>query len=108
MVIEYPRIRAHAAAMLLRPLSLASMLLLSGPAGAACFADYKAKQDNPLRLHYGVAEIPGTDCTSEAAARHLQSTLAQNGWQLLNVMSVFDDSGLGERRSDAGQFYLRF
>ncbi|HKK98531.1 MAG TPA: hypothetical protein VJ928_10125, partial [Marivita sp.] len=31
-------------------------------AQAACYADYKAKQDAPLRLHYGVAQINGP-CT---------------------------------------------
>ena len=34
-----------------------ALAALAGPAGAACYADYKARQTDPLRLHYGVIEI---------------------------------------------------
>jgi uncharacterized membrane protein len=81
--------------------------LLAGPAAAACFADYKAKQDAPLRLHYGVIELRGP-CDKAAAAGEIASRIAGDGWQLLNVVSVFDESGLDERRQSAGQYYLRF
>ncbi|NSX53375.1 hypothetical protein [Parasulfitobacter algicola] len=77
-------------------------------AQAACFADYKAKQDNPLRLHYGVAEISGGNCTAQAAKRQLDDRLQDRGWQLLNVLSVFDEQGLSERKESAGEFFLRF
>ena len=43
-------------------LSLAAImaLTLAQPAQAAdCYADYKAKQDSPLRLHYGVMQLRG-------------------------------------------------
>ena len=76
-------------------------------AQAACYADYKAKQDAPLRLHYGVAQINGP-CTTSNAARELQTRLQQAGWTLLNVVSVFDDSGLAERKDSAGPHYLRY
>lgn len=83
------------------------MIVAAGTASAACFADYKAKRDDPLRLHYGVAEIRGT-CSTEAAAGELRGRLAANGWELLNVLAVFDDGGLEERRDSAGEFYLRY
>lgn len=76
-------------------------------AQAACYADYKAKQDDPLRLHYGVTEIRG-ECSVGSAAAQLRDGLARDGWQLLNVLGVFDDSGLEERRDSAGEFYLRY
>ncbi len=91
-------------------LSLATVaaLALAAPAQAAgCYADYKAKQDNPLRLHYGVAQISGT-CTRAAAAAQLSAKLARNGWTLLNIVSVFGDEGLAQRRNSAGQFFLRY
>lgn len=84
----------------------ALVLALAGPAQAACFADYKAKQDDPLRLHYGVAQI--SDCTAQAAQRELRPRLAQAGWELLNILSVFDDSGLEERKDNAGRHFLRY
>lgn len=83
-------------------------LTLAAPVHAAgCYADYKAKQDNPLRLHYGVAQISG-NCTRAAAAAQLSAKLARDGWTLLNVMSVFGDEGLAQRRDSAGQFFLRY
>lgn len=84
------------------------IVCLSGTiAQAACYADYKAKQDNPLRLHYGVTEVRG-DCTVATAEAQLRSGLGRDGWQLLNVLGVFDESGLEERRDSAGEFYLRY
>jgi hypothetical protein len=73
---------------------------------AECYADYKAKQDNPLRLHYGVAEV--SQCSKQAAQAELTARLAAKGWTLLNVVSVFDESGLDERKESAGPNYLRY
>ena len=85
----------------------AALILAAGAAQAACYADYKAKQDDPLRLHYGVAEIRGT-CDEAAAADELRPRLAAAGWELLQVEGVFDETGLQGRRQNAGDFYLRF
>lgn len=82
-------------------------LLAASSASAACYADYKAKRDDPLRLHYGVVEVTG-DCTVENAATQVSSSLAADDWQLLNIMGVFDDTGLEERQESAGEFYLRY
>lgn len=76
-------------------------------AEAACFADYKASKDNPLRLHYGVAQISG-DCSTRNAWAQLEPRLAAQGWTLQRVLSVFDERGLEERKRSAGKFYLRY
>lgn len=76
-------------------------------ADAACFADYKAKQDDPLRLHYGVAQIKGA-CTMAAARAELEDRLLSEGWSLLNVLAVFDEAGLDERKESAGEYYLLY
>ena len=93
----------------MKHISFSILLLLLGTsmAQAACYADYKAKQDDPLRLHYGVAEV-SDDCTVAAAERDLADRLRANGWQLLNVLDVFDDAGLDERKDSAGEYFLRF
>ena len=83
------------------------LLMTAGMAQAACYADYKAKQDNPLRLHYGVSEISG-DCSVGSAERQLRNSLSRDGWQLLNVLGVFDDGGLNERKDAAGEYFLRY
>lgn len=74
------------------------------PAQAACYVDYKAKMDNPLRLHYGVAEVA---CAGDAGAE-LAARLAANGWTLLTILSRFDKTGLAERQSSAADYFLRF
>ena len=88
-------------------LIFACALLLSGTAQARCYADYKAKRDNPLRLHYGVAEVSGA-CRRGAARDELEPRLARNGWTLLQVMTVFGPDGLAQRKDSAGPYYLRF
>ena len=90
------------------PLAVALTLAASGPVVAAdCYADYKAKRDDPLRLHYGVMQLK-TDCTRRAAKTEVAARLQQSGWTLLNVQSVFGPNGLNERKGDAGSYFLRF
>lgn len=95
----------------MKHLILCSALLAFGlsaqVAQAECYADYKAKQDAPLRLHYGVAQIRGA-CAPGPAAQELAQRLAQAGWTLLTVISVFGPEGLDQRRADAGPNYLRY
>ena len=81
---------------------------MASPAVADCYADYRAKMDDPLRLHYGVMEIPDAACSVAAAAPVIAARLADAGWDLLQVVSVFDQSGLAPRRADAGDHFLRF
>ena len=89
-------------------LCAALMIGAAWPASAAgCYADYKAKRDNPLRLHYGVAQINGA-CNAGAAKAELAPRLAAQGWTLLNILSVFGEEGLAQRKDSAGPNYLRF
>ncbi len=95
------------------PRSLAIALLIACaaalPATAQCYADYKAKQDNPLRLQYGVAELPSSACgDARAAAAHLAPRLERDGWILLQIVSTFGPEGLESRREDAGRYFLRY
>jgi len=91
---------------------LAALVALTAlPAAADCYADYKAKRDDPLQLHYGVIALPDTACaTPNAAQADIAARIAVDGWTLLTVVSVFDETGLDdeERRSNAGAFYLRY
>jgi hypothetical protein len=90
------------------PLALAiGLAAAADPAGAQCYADYKAKRDDPLRLHYGVAEIRG-ECAPGPAAEEVARRIAREGWTLLNVLGVFGPDGLEERRESAGRFFLRY
>ncbi len=87
-------------------LSLAALALMALPAQAECYADYKAKQDDPLRLHYGLAQVSA--CDLAGAEAELAPRLAAAGWVLLNVLSVFGPEGLEERKASAADYFLRF
>ncbi|WP_323040084.1 hypothetical protein [Gemmobacter sp.] len=93
-----------------RTLALAALLAgaLALPAEADCFADYKAKQDNPLRLHYGVMQVSDGACSPGAARAEMAPRLAAQGWTLLNVIGVFGPEGLDERKRNAGAYFLRY
>ena len=87
----------------------AFLLAFAVPADAACYADYKAKRENPLKLHYGVVQVDISPCSmSNDVTSQVRRKLQSGGWELLQVRSVFDDSGLGKRKRDAGEFFLRF
>jgi len=86
---------------------LFAILLSATAAHADCYADYKAKRDNPLNLHYGVAQISGA-CTRANARVQVEPRIAVDGWELLNIVSVFDASGLDERSDSAGAYFLRY
>ncbi|MDJ1018055.1 MAG: hypothetical protein QNJ35_16210 [Paracoccaceae bacterium] len=91
------------------PIATVALTLAATASQAACYADYKAKQDDPLRLHYGVIEVGVSPCAmSEDVKRVVEERVAAGGWMLLQVQSVFDESGLEAKKADAGEFYLRF
>lgn len=92
----------------LRGAVVAAALALPSLASAAeCYADYKAKKDAPLRLHYGVIAL-NDGCDKASAQREVAARIGQDGWTLLNILSVFDASKLSGKEDSAGQFYLRY
>jgi len=62
--------------------------LTASQASATCVVQYKAKQDNPLRLDYGTTVVPDSACTKAAATPIVADELAQRGWTLLSIVSV--------------------
>ena len=89
-------------------LTALALTLTAVAADAACYADYKAKRDDPLRLSYGVAEISDSACSRKAARAELEPRLAADGWTLLKILSTFGPEGLDERKASAGEYFLRY
>ncbi|MFE3835799.1 hypothetical protein [Pseudogemmobacter sonorensis] len=89
-------------------IAAALLLVLAGPAAAECYADYKAKKDDPLQLHYGVARVSDANCSPGAAAGEIAARLRAQGWTLLNVLGTFGPEGLAERKGSAGAYFLRY
>ncbi len=89
---------------------LLSLALIAGAPqvqAAECYADYKAKQDDPLKLHYGTIQLSGP-CEKAAARQEIAARIAPEGWTLLNVISLFGPEGLQQRKANAGSYHLRF
>lgn len=93
---------------MMKHIVFAIALLGAAPASAACYADYKAKQDNPLRLHYGVVKLADNACDKSAAGPVIGKRISKDGWTLLTVISVFDDSALSGKKASAGAYFLRY
>lgn len=90
-------------------LSFALLAVLALPARAECYLDYKAKRDDPLRLHYGVALVSDAVCGDKKAARdEMAPRLAADGWQLIKILGFFGPEGLDERKESAGEDFLRY
>ena len=90
-------------------LAILTAFAATGSAKAACYADYKAKRDNPLRLHYGIIELPDAICgDAEREKQEITTRLGNSNWQLLNILSVFAPEELENRKESAGEFFLRF
>lgn len=85
--------------------ALLALSLSAVPGHAACFVEYKAKQDNPLRLHYGIIKVGG-DC-SDADAK-ATSRLQSNGWSLLTILSASQEKPSRNKQENAGANYLRY
>jgi hypothetical protein len=110
MLLNIGGARRIVGAMSIRRITLAlvASLALASPAAAGCYADYKAKRENPLQLHYGVISVSDDNCSAAAAADEVERRIGSDGWELLAVVSVFDDAGLDSRRDSAGAYFLRY
>ncbi|MGQ0610881.1 MAG: hypothetical protein ACT4N9_07240 [Paracoccaceae bacterium] len=90
-------------------ISAALLAVLALPARAECYLDYKAKRDDPLRLHYGVALVPDDLCGDFKGAHDLlEQRLGQAGWRLIKILGFFGPEGLSERKESAGEHFLRY
>ncbi len=88
---------------------ISALVALPAAANAACYADYKAKKGSPLKLSYGVIELPQAACSDFALAGEItQKRIRVGGWTLLQVISLFGPEGLEQRKKNAGKYYLRF
>lgn len=95
----------HIAALLL---ATGLMAALPAAAQAECYVEYKAKQDSPLRLHYGILSLPGACPGKSAAKQTATARLASGGWVLLNVVGLSEQSPSEAKRANAGAYYLRY
>ncbi len=84
-------------------------MLLPNIGFSNCYVDYKAKKNNPLRLHYGISKINTDLCENRnAITLDLESRLQSSGWILLKLLDVFGNEGIDERKDSAGIYFLKY
>lgn len=89
---------------------IATAIALSLPSGAwaDCYVAYKAKRDNPLRLHYGVLSLSGSCGSASSTKSATQARLNAAGWTLLNVISASQNTPSQTMKANAGEHFLRY
>ncbi len=93
---------------ILRLSALLVGLTLATQVSAQCYADFKAKQDDPWQGQYGIIELPASACGSIAAAkRYAAPVIARSGWELLQIRSIFDASEFQSRSANASVIHRR-
>jgi hypothetical protein len=83
-------------------------IFLTQSAQAACYADYKAKQENPLKLHYGIMKFDSVECTAIIVQKKVALRLLPHGWTLLNLLTVSRKLPTTQRKENAGENFLRY
>ncbi|MDB4051308.1 hypothetical protein N9463_01120 [Planktomarina sp.] len=83
-------------------------IFLTQSAQAACYADYKAKQENPLKLHYGIMKFDSVECTASIVQKKVALRLSPHGWTLLNLLTVSRKLPTTQRKENAGENFLRY
>ena len=84
------------------------VIFLTQSAQAACYADYKAKQENPLKLHYGIMKFDSVECTASIVQKKVALRLLPHGWTLLNLLTVSRKLPTTKRKENAGENFLRY
>ena len=72
-----------------------------------CFVLYKAKKDNPLRLHLGLMEIE-RQCTDVDIEALSQQRLKSDGWSLLQIVDRSQKIDTKNIESDLGEYFLKY
>ena len=83
-------------------------IFLTQSAQAECYADYKAKQENPLKLHYGIMKFDSVECTASIVQKKVALRLLPHGWTLLNLLTVSRKLPTTQRKENAGENFLRY
>ncbi len=72
-----------------------------------CFILYKAKKDNPLRLHVGIMEIE-RQCVDTDIEVLSQQRLKPDGWSLLQIVNRLQKIDTKKLESDLGEYFLKY
>ncbi len=86
---------------------LFSICLYTHASANNCFILYKAKKDNPLRLHVGIMEIE-RQCVDTDIEVLSQQRLKPDGWSLLQIVNRLQKIDTKKLESDLGEYFLKY
>ena len=72
-----------------------------------CFVLYKAKKDNPLKLHLGLIQING-QCSDHDVQGITSKRLSSTGWKLLQIVTASGNIDKKKMESDLGDYFLKY
>lgn len=72
-----------------------------------CFVLYKAKKDNPLKLHLGLIQING-QCSDHDVEGITSKRLSSTGWKLLQIVTSSGNIDTKKMESDLGDYFLKY
>lgn len=72
-----------------------------------CFVVYKAKKDNPLKLHLGLMQISG-QCLIQDIEGITSRRLDSTGWKLLKIVKTSSNIDAEKMEKDLGDYFLKY
>ena len=81
--------------------------LFSAAYANECFVLYKAKKDNPLKLHLGLIQING-QCASHDIEGITIQRLNSTGWKLLQIVKTSSNIDAEKMEKDLGDYFLKY
>jgi hypothetical protein len=82
-------------------------IMFSEAHATQCFVLYKAKKNNPLKLHLGLMQINET-CTMKDIGTKINNRLNSNGWTLLQIVKANENVKIEKMKRDLGEYFLKY
>ena len=72
-----------------------------------CFVLYKAKKDNPLKLHLGLMQV-NKPCSGKSLEIVVSNRLNPSGWLLLKIVNTIESVETEKMKSELGDYFLKY
>lgn len=97
--------------MLLKPLKIPLILFFicffSTVYADECFVLYKAKKDNPLKLHLGLMQVK-KNCLVKNLETTVSNRLNSSGWLLLKIVNITESIEKEKMKRDLGDYFFKY
>lgn len=88
-------------------LILCFSFFFTGVYAGECFVLYKAKKNNPLKLHLGLMQV-NEPCSGNSLEIVVSNRLKPSGWLLLKIVNTTESIETEKMKSDLGDYFLKY